>query len=504
MHRIYYWRGHPNFGDRLNWSILKFLGADFGYSQPDQANLVLVGSILEHLPPDWRGTVLGAGKLHEGSFVDLSKARVLALRGPLTLAGVRLAEHHRPVLGDPVLLITDWIRQWGAKYDLGVVPHWSDADLPRRYPYGHYIDVRWHPERVVQEISKCKRIISSSLHGLMVADAYGIPRQAELFALASKEGGDFKFRDYAALYNSDPNFGRMWKAPYQVVEHIKCELRRVLRLEIQGAPVDAPPIYDRVEPIRRGSHPEISLLVPFRNDHEDRAKTWHWLRQYWQHHLPQAEILQGHYTGYPFSKAAAVNHAARHARGKVFVILDADTYLDHNVVEYCAEAIIDALEQGKRRWFIPYKLLYRLRKRPSKELIRSDPRLPYSIPHPPPMTWVEPGQSHDYGHPYGALIQIVPREAFRLVGGFDPRFCGWGSEDSSFLRAVDTLYAQHENTQNDVVHLWHVRPGNDWKTRRWVGQSIQQNSRLAQRYANATGEPSYMRGLTEEHIHFKE
>ena len=145
-------------------------------------------------------------------------------------------------------------------------------------------------------------------------------------------------------------------------------------------------------------------------------------------------------------------------------------------------------------------MLYRLRHHPTKELIKSDPRLDYNISHPPDPCLVEPGQSHDYGHPYGALIQIVPGEAFFLVGGFDPRFCGWGSEDASFLRAVDTLYCQHENTRNDVIHLWHVRPGIDWKTRRWVGQTIQQNSRLAQRYANATGEPSYMSGLVDEHI----
>ncbi len=499
MHKIYYWRGKPNFGDRLNWSILRFLRANFGYRPPEEANLVMVGSVLEHLPEGWTGTVCGAGKLREDSQLDLSQARVLALRGPLTLAGVKLAPHHVPVLGDPVLLITDWIQQWGAKYDLGVVPHWSDTELRKRFPYGTFIDVTDPPEEVVAKISKCKRIISSSLHGIMVADAYGIPRQAELFAGAEKEGGDFKFRDYAALYNASPNFGQMWKAPYELVEAIKAELRRVLRLEICGKPVDVPPIYDRVRPIRRGHHPQISLLVPFRNDMEERVRIWHWLRKYWKHHLPHAEIIQGHYTGYPFSKAAAVNHAAKHARGRIFVIVDADTYLDSDIVQYCADQIDNAVGAGDRKWFIPYRSLYRLRRRRTEKLIKSDPEFDYQIPHPPPPGWVEPGNSSDYGHPYGALIQIVPREAFKLVHGFDPRFCGWGSEDSSFLRAVDTLYCQHENTQNDVIHLWHVRPGVDWKSRRWVGQSIQQNSRLAQRYANATGEPSFMRGLVDEH-----
>jgi hypothetical protein len=84
----------------------------------------------------------------------------------------------------------------------------------------------------------------------------------------------------------------------------------------------------------------------------------------------------------------------------------------------------------------------------------------------------------------------------------DPRFRGWGSEDVSFMRALDTIYAQHELGDNDVVHLWHERPGISWATRRWVGQpDVVANSRLGQRYAMATSEPGFMRALTSEYEH---
>jgi hypothetical protein len=74
------------------------------------------------------------------------------------------------------------------------------------------------------------------------------------------------------------------------------------------------------------------------------------------------------------------------------------------------------------------------------------------------------------------------------------------SEDVSFMNAVDTVYCQHLLGDNDVVHLWHERPGISWDTRRWVGQpDVVVNSRLAQRYAMARSEIGFMRALTDEY-----
>src|SRR5581483_6811440 len=121
-------------------------------------------------------------------------ARVVALRGKLTADSVKGLKGP-VVLGDPGLLMPDFVEQPLAKYELGVLPHWSDHELAGRFSYGQILDVRDPPEKVAQEISRCKRLISSSLHGLIVADAFGIPRQAEFFPNAHNKGGDFKYRD---------------------------------------------------------------------------------------------------------------------------------------------------------------------------------------------------------------------------------------------------------------------------------------------------------------------
>lgn len=499
MRKTYWWRRLPNFGDELNWFILKQLGVPTEWAAPADAELVIVGSILEHLPQRWAGTVCGAGQLHEDTRVDLSHARVLALRGKLTAERVTgLPTHTKVVLGDPGLLVPRWVPQPAAKYELGIVPHWSDKTLHQRYPYGHLIDPTQPPEQVVAEIARCKRIISSSLHGIVVADAYGIPRQAELFPQAVHEGGDFKFRDYASAFDDHPHFGEMWRAPHDVVERISNELWEVLQIAV-GRPTPPLPIPAPVRPDNHGHCPQISLLVPFRDDGEHRSRVWDWLERYWKAHLPSVEIVQGHDSGTPFSKSAAVNDAARRARGRVFVILDADGYMDPQKLQTCVDNIEAAVREGKRLWYMPYNKLFRLNEHTTLELLRTNPEAAYAVSSPPPEKWLDPGRSHHYGHQYGAMMQVMPREAFFMAGGFDPRFRGWGSEDAAFMRAVDTLYKQHDLAHNDLLHLWHAHTGNDYKTRRWVGQTGSANSRLAQRYNAATGEPDFMRGLVNEH-----
>jgi pyruvyltransferase len=240
MTRAYWWREQPNWGDRLNWTILHKVGHDPQWAHPLQAELVLMGSVIEHIPPVWTGTVCGAGKMFGDSRPDLSRARVLAVRGRLTAESTRGVPRD-VALGDPALLLPLWFRQRPAIHELGIIPHWTDKELWPRFKYGHLIDPAAHPEQVVQDITSCRRIISSSLHGLVVADAFGIPRRAELFPSAvtnaRHEGGDFKFRDYASVFDSDPHFGEFWQAPFQRVGELRDSLRGALAKALgEGVP----------------------------------------------------------------------------------------------------------------------------------------------------------------------------------------------------------------------------------------------------------------------------
>lgn len=243
----------------------------------------------------------------------------------------------------------------------------------------------------------------------------------------------------------------------------------------------------------------ISLLVPFRSDDGERDLVWRWLRRYWVWEMPSAEIVMGTDNGQIFSKSAAVNDAAKRANGDIFAILDADAYLYGHQIETAARHIREAKLEGRNLWYIPYRRLWRLTRRASLAVRESDPRFPARIPVPPPPYLVEGAHGSAHGHWFGAMCQVMPREAFWTVNGMDERFRGWGGEDSSLVRAVDTMWGRHKTIPGAVFHLWHARQGTD-HFRQWAGQpeGEQANSTLSSRYGEAYGDRARMRALIAE------
>lgn len=250
---------------------------------------------------------------------------------------------------------------------------------------------------------------------------------------------------------------------------------------------------------RSRRHPveRISLLVPFRTDHAERERNWRWLRDYWANELPEAEVIVGTDHNTPFCKTHAVNEAFRKATGDVIVILDADCYIPGEAIREAAREIREARRHGRKLWFIPYRRFYRLTEAASLRLLESDPACPATFPDPPPSGDMDTFGGVSFGHWYGALIQVMPREAFIEAGGMDERFRGWGGEDISFMHAVDTLYARHKTIRGPVFHIHHPTIKGRWQaTRQWEGQDApEMNDWLSWRYDNAVGDNDVMRRL---------
>jgi pyruvyltransferase len=183
------------------------------------------------LPPQWEGMVIGSGKLRDTSKVDLSKATVLALRGPLTAASVNARKGF--VLGDPGLLADELVPEVEKIHQLGIVPHWSDTKLEHRPEFKKFNPVIIRPSgdplEVIRQIGQCRKIVASSLHGIIVADAYGIPRRIEMTERFAKEGGDFKFRDYSATVGLEFKVGVTQDAPRSKVQDRQHELYDVFQ-----------------------------------------------------------------------------------------------------------------------------------------------------------------------------------------------------------------------------------------------------------------------------------
>lgn len=205
-----------NFGDALNPLLLEALTGksvehynDCGpWRKLFAPTLLCIGSILER---DKLSFHLRAGEIHvwgtgtrgKNSLAHLKKAKIHAVRGPLTrkrlLAdGVACPE----VYGDPAILLPQILKASRVPSPrICVMPHYADVSkchswLSKNHltEQVHVIDVLAPIAQVVREISAAKCVISSSLHGLIVADAYGIPNARIRFGDAITD--DFKYHDY--------------------------------------------------------------------------------------------------------------------------------------------------------------------------------------------------------------------------------------------------------------------------------------------------------------------
>ena len=184
--------GVANFGDELGPHILRLLGYDVvRVESMADADLLACGSLLEaaavHARPG--AIVWGSGLMH-GESVDLSALDVRAVRGPLTASALGMTV---PTC-DPASLVPQFYVRPKVRHGVGVVRHYVDK---RSYPWADVvIDASRPIDEVIEVIGSCNKIASSSLHGLIVADAWSIPTLRLHHRKVA--GGNFKWSDWFA------------------------------------------------------------------------------------------------------------------------------------------------------------------------------------------------------------------------------------------------------------------------------------------------------------------
>lgn len=212
------WRGikHRNWGDDLNvYLIEKITGRsvilyhNFWLARKLHfKNYLCIGTLVDVFNYCNEKTIIwGSG--HSGSERDfVHPQKVCSVRGPKTRELLLSRNISCPdVIGDPALILPLYYqpKKLQQKYKLGIIPHVLDhehpvvKDLKQKHPDILIIDLanyeKWTD--IIDQICSCECIASSSLHGLIVSDTYGVPNcWIELKGIIP--GGHFKFHDYAA------------------------------------------------------------------------------------------------------------------------------------------------------------------------------------------------------------------------------------------------------------------------------------------------------------------
>lgn len=192
--------GTRNFGDHLSHVIVSAMAMRQQLTLDDEVpsvrRMIAIGSSL-HFAQDgdsiW-GTGVN-GKIPQ----DLLTARNLkikAVRGHKTAEVMRSLGHDVPnVFGDPGLLIPrlfpDRFKRKPER-DYIVVPNLHDMSLVSDSEPVVSPLMGWN--RCVTEILRAKFVVASSLHGLIVAESFGIPAR---YVRLSETESRFKYDDYA-------------------------------------------------------------------------------------------------------------------------------------------------------------------------------------------------------------------------------------------------------------------------------------------------------------------
>lgn len=203
-----------NFGDALVPLLIeKISGKKVKWAPTDEkSNKIIkkakvylaIGSILEQAGPN--NIVWGSGIMHSTS--KLKKSTFLAVRGPISYSRV-LASGFKmdKIWGDPALLLPMYFPvPKSVKRDVAsIIPHYVDyPEVFEKYKHKEGIEVldlkSSDIDLLIQKIATSKIVFSSSLHGLIVAHAYGIKAIWVLFS-DKLNGDDIKFNDYFMSLN---------------------------------------------------------------------------------------------------------------------------------------------------------------------------------------------------------------------------------------------------------------------------------------------------------------
>jgi pyruvyltransferase len=184
-----------NFGDLLGPLVVRAVAARAGLdlTRPTRSvTLMSIGSAIHLAPPG--AVVWGSGVNGKMPTEDprLNTLDIRAVRGPRTrehllARGVDVP----PVFGDPAILLgelrPDLVGR-PERHGITVIPNLNDV-ATHEPPF---LDPRSALEEVLVRIAESELVVGSSLHGLIVAEALGVPARL----VRSKSESPFKYDDY--------------------------------------------------------------------------------------------------------------------------------------------------------------------------------------------------------------------------------------------------------------------------------------------------------------------
>ncbi|MFH1968555.1 MAG: polysaccharide pyruvyl transferase family protein [bacterium] len=210
-----FWYRTTNFGDTLTPIVIEYiLGEKPEHTDKEDTKKILaIGSILKFIKD---GDIVWGAGLNEPIKIKAPKgSKFLAVRGPITKSFIDPEKVVPEIYGDPSILIPLIYNPKIEKtHEIGLLPHYEDKTLVKPKNGEKLIDIEADWKTVINDILSCKKIIASSLHGIICAEVYGIPAEWAVYS-DKVVGGEMKYQDYFL------GSGREKQKPFQKIPLIK-------------------------------------------------------------------------------------------------------------------------------------------------------------------------------------------------------------------------------------------------------------------------------------------
>lgn len=206
---LFWWKegDFVNFGDYLSYRMVERIVQQplpyYNKKTKNQMKKLLASGSIYYFANEgdvvW-GSGINGKRMKKEDYV-FSSLDIRSVRGPLTRDFLKdtFGIEAPAIYGDPALLFPylfpEFKRQKEPKYDYIVITHYLDLVEKIEAPNCCFLSSIDPLEKVLTAILDSKFVISSALHGVVLAEAYGIP--ARLLRLGESEPL-FKFADYYA------------------------------------------------------------------------------------------------------------------------------------------------------------------------------------------------------------------------------------------------------------------------------------------------------------------
>lgn len=212
--KMYFFDGTPNFGDLVGpWLASKLTGRpvlNIRNTSGSTGAIYGVGSIVNSITKEHKNSrIWGSGLITDARIekvmANLKEAnieKISSVRGKITAQYLRDYGFNVPeIYGDPALIFSDLYtpKKTTVTGEKVIVPHYIHYKLFKSLNLEgyHIVNVRDNVTDVIDQIAGAKSVISTSMHGLILAQSFQVPwLHLHISDELKLAGDDFKFKDF--------------------------------------------------------------------------------------------------------------------------------------------------------------------------------------------------------------------------------------------------------------------------------------------------------------------